>query len=93
MSGLDTLDVDIYRTARRPETFLFVPAGLEVNHWPDGLADVFTPAEHLMTLTLTPEQPLAAQSARRVMREIAKRGYFMQLPPNASGDFESTGAT
>ena len=93
MSELDTLDVDVYKTTRRPETFLFVPAGLEFNLWPDGLADVFRPAEHVMTLTLTPERPLAAQPADFVMSEIAKRGYFMQLPPTASHDRESTGGT
>ena len=91
MSGLDTLDVDVYKTARRPETFLFVPAGLAFNEWPDGLADVFHPAGHMMTLTLTPERPLAAQPANLVINEIAKRGYFMQLPPTASHGKESTG--
>ena len=91
MNDLDTLDVDVYKPARRPETFLFVPAGLAFNEWPDGLADVFQPAEHVMTLTLTPERPLAAQPANLVMNEIATRGYFMQLPPTASHDRESTG--
>ena len=93
MSELDTLDVDIYKTARRSETFLFVPAGLASNEWPDGLADIFHPAEHVMTLTLTPERHLAAQPADLVMNEIAKRGYFMQLPPTASHDRESAGGT
>ena len=91
MSGLDTLDVDVYKTARRPETFLFVPAGLAFNEWPDGLADVFHPAKHVMTVTLTPGRPLAAQPANLVINEIAKRGYFMQLPPTASHGKESTG--
>jgi len=90
MSELDTLDVDVYKTTRRPETFLFVPAGLAFTQWPEGLADVFHPAEHVMTVTLTPERPLAAQSANLVMNEIAKRGYFMQLPPTAGHDREST---
>ena len=93
MSELDTLDVDVYKTTRGPETFLFVPAGLAFNQWPEELADVFHPAEHVMTLTLTPERPLAAQSANLVMKEIAKRGYFMQLPPTVSHDGESAGGT
>ena len=91
MNKLNTLEVDVYKTARRPETFLFVPARLDFNQWPDGLADVFNPAEHVMTLILTPEQPLAAQPADLVMNEITKRGYFMQLPPRASHDGEATG--
>ena len=93
MSGLDTLDVDVYKTTRRPDTFLLVPAGLAFNQWPDGLADVFHPAVHVMTLTLTPERPMAAQSADFVMSEIAKRGYFIQLPPTTSHDRASAGGT
>ncbi|GIR82599.1 MAG: hypothetical protein CM15mP84_03470 [Cellvibrionales bacterium] len=93
MSELDTLDVDVYKTTRRPETFLLCRRGLRLMSGPDGLADVFHPAEHVMTLTLTPERPLAAQPADLVMNEIAKRGYFMQLPPKASHDRESTGGT
>ena len=61
MSELGTLDVDVYKTTRRPETFLFVPAGLAFNEWPDGLADVFPPVGPVMTLAFTPERPLAAQ--------------------------------
>ena len=93
MSELDALDVDVYKTTRRPETFLFVPAGLAFNQWPEGLADVFHPAEHVMTLTLTPERPLVAQPANLVMNEIARRGYFMQLPPAVGHDREFTGGT
>ena len=46
MSQLDTLDVDVYKTTRRPETFLFVPAGVAFNEWPDGLAGGFRPGGH-----------------------------------------------
>jgi uncharacterized protein YcgL (UPF0745 family) len=45
------------------------------------LAETFQPAEHVMTLTLTEQQPLAAQPASEVMTAIVERGYFLQLPP------------
>ena len=35
-----------------------------------------------MVLTLTAQQPLAAQPATEVMAAIKERGYFLQLPPN-----------
>ena len=75
------IEVDIYKTTRRAETFLFVPAGAAPDGWPDGLAETFQPAEHVMTLTLTEQQPLAAQPASEVMTAIVERGYFLQLPP------------
>ena len=80
----DTMEVEVFKTARRPDTFLFLPEGLPPNEWPDGLEAVFMPAEKVLSLTLTAEQPLAAQSATRVMEEIAAKGYFLQLPPQPS---------
>lgn len=80
------IEVEVYKTARRPDTFLFLPKGLPPDEWPDGLEAVFMPAEKVLSLTLTAEQPLAAQSATRVMEEIAAKGYFLQLPPQPSSD-------
>ena len=78
------IEVEVYKTARRPDTFLFLPKGLPPDEWPDGLEAVFMPAEKVLSLTLTADQPLAAQSATRVMEEIAAKGYFLQLPPQPS---------
>ena len=80
----DAMEVEVFKTARRPDTFLFLPEGLPPNEWPDGLEAVFMPAERVLSLTLTAEQRLAAQSATRVMEEIAAKGYFLQLPPQPS---------
>ena len=78
------MEVAVFKTARRPDTFLFLPEGLPHNEWPDGLEEIFMPAEKVLTLTLTAKQPLAAQTATRVMEEIALKGYFLQLPPQSS---------
>ena len=78
------MEVEVFKTARRPDTFLFLPEGLSPNDWPDGLEAVFMPAEKVLSLTLTADQPLAAQSATLVMEEIAAKGYFLQLPPRPS---------
>ena len=82
MSECEPIEVEIYKTARRAETFLFVPAGVSPDTWPDGLSETFSPAERVMALTLTERQPLAAQSATEVLAAINERGYFLQLPPN-----------
>ena len=78
------MEVAVFKTARRPDTFLFLPEGLPSNEWPDGLEEIFMPAEKVLSLTLTAEQPLVAQTAVRVMEEIAVKGYFLQLPPQTS---------
>ena len=86
------MEVEVFKTARRPDTFLFLPEGLPPNEWPDGLEAVFMPAEKVLSLTLTADQRLAVQSATRVMEEIATKGYFLQLPPqpSSSGASEPT---
>jgi len=67
-----TLAVDVFKTPRRPDTFLYLP---------EGLADAFIRPEKVISLVLTPERPMAAQPALVVMRAIREKGYFLQLPP------------
>ena len=85
MSDIDAvgaLEVDVYKTARRPQTFLYVPRDLQPDQWPRDLAELFAAPQKVLSLTLTAEQPLAAQSATVVIEAIRARGYFMQLPPD-----------
>ena len=87
------MEVTVFKTTRRPDTFLFLPEGLPPNEWPDGLEELFLPAEKVLSLTLTAEQPLAAQTATRVMEEIAVKGYFLQLPPQSSPSSDTSEPT
>ena len=87
------MKVAVFKTARKPDTFLFLPEGLPPNEWPDGLEEIFMPAEKILSLTLTAEQPLAAQTATRVMEEIAVKGYFLQLPPQSSPSSDTSEPT
>ena len=87
------MKVAVFKTARRPETFLFIREGLQPGEWPDGLEQVFMPVEKVLSLTLTPDQPLAAQSATRVMEEIIVKGYFLQLPPQPSPSADTSEPT
>ena len=87
------MEVAVFKTARKPDTFLFLPEGLPPSEWPDGLEEIFMPAEKVLSLTLTAEQPLAAQTATRVMEEIAVKGYFLQLPPQFSPSSDTSEPT
>tara|TARA_X000000950_G_scaffold203556_1_gene244878 strand:- start:75 stop:341 length:267 start_codon:yes stop_codon:yes gene_type:complete len=87
------MEVAVFKAARRPDTFLFLPEGLPLNDWPDGLKEIFMPAEKVLSLTLTAEQPLAAQTAARVMEEIALKGYFLQLPPQSAPSSDTSEPT
>jgi uncharacterized protein YcgL (UPF0745 family) len=83
--GFSALEVDVYKTPRRPQTFLYVPRGLQPDQWPVDLVDLFRDPQKVLSLTLTAEQPLAAQSATVVIEAIRSRRYFIQLPPDPQG--------
>ena len=63
IDAVGALEVDVYKTARRPQTFLYVPRDLQPDQWPSDLAELFAAPQKVLSLTLTAEQPLAAQSA------------------------------
>jgi uncharacterized protein len=82
MTGATSIEVDVYKTPRKPNTFVYVPKDLLPAQWPEGLSEVFDRPEKVMSLTLTAKRPLAAQPATVVMEAIATSGYFLQLPPS-----------
>ena len=81
--------VEVFKTARRPGVFLFLPGGLRPSEWPVGMVEIFSPAEKVLSLTLTADKHLAAQSSAQVMKEIVSRGYFIQLPPHPSASADN----
>ena len=79
----ESIAVEVFKTARSPDTYLFVPEGTSPGEWPDGLEQIFLPAEKVLSMTLTADRFLAMQPAARVMEEIVAKGYFLQLPPQS----------
>ena len=81
MSVPAEMKVDVFKTPRRPNTFLYLPKDLDPAEWPEGLAAIFSEPQKLLTLLLTPDQPLAMQTAAEVMSSLQTQGYFLQMPP------------
>lgn len=71
----------IYKSARKRDTFLFVPARGGLEDVPEGLLSLLGELEQVMTLDLHPKQRLARAEAGEVMRQLETNGYFLQLPP------------
>ena len=76
------IEVDVFKTPRRPNTFLYLPQGLPSEDWPEGLAAIFSEPPKLLTLLFTPAQPLAMQTAAEVISALQTQGYFLQVPPS-----------
>ena len=75
------IEVDVFKTSGRPDTFLFLPKDLDPEDWPEGLAAIFSAPQKVLSLMLTPDQPLAVQKATDVMASLQTQGYFLQMPP------------
>lgn len=81
MSVPAEMEVDVFKTPRRPNTFLYLPKDLNPAEWPEGLAAIFLEPQKVLTLLLTPDQPLAMQTATEVISALQAQGYFLQMPP------------
>ena len=69
------MEVEVFKPERRPDTFLFLPEGLPPGEWPDGLEEVFMPAEKVLSLTLTAEKELIKEIETLKM----KKGELVQV--------------
>jgi uncharacterized protein YcgL (UPF0745 family) len=73
--------VRVYRSNRRPGTYLFVDAAEDFSRVPAELAKHFGRPVQAMELELTPERRLAQASAGEVLEGIQDNGFYLQLPP------------
>lgn len=73
----------VYRSRRKPGSFLFLPEKDAFGQVPEVLMKIFGEPEFSFEFDLTPERTLMLKAeAREVMRVIGENGFFLQLPPN-----------
>ncbi len=73
----------VYKGARRPNTYVFVPGPDDFSALSPALRDTMGELIHVMDLVLYPGRRLARAEAGRVMRSLLTRGCWVQLPPDA----------
>lgn len=74
----------IYRSPRKPETYLYVEKSIGLEHVPDFLLSQFGEPEALMVVLITPEKHLARANAVEVMDQIRDNGFYLQMPPTTA---------
>jgi len=70
----------VYRSTRRPDTYLFVPDADDFEDVPAALREHLGRLELAMELELTPERQLARTDGRTVMDHFERDGFYIQLP-------------
>jgi uncharacterized protein YcgL (UPF0745 family) len=71
----------VYKGARRPNTYVFVPGRDDFSALSPALHDTLGELTHVMDLVLFPGRRLARAEVGRVMRSLLTRGCWVQLPP------------
>ena len=76
--------VQVFRSPRKQETYLYVAKAHGLVDVPDDLMNQFGEPEAIMTLVLEPSSKLARANAAEVLADIAGKGFYLQMPPTAA---------
>lgn len=74
-------EVAVYRSAKKADTYLYVPLETGLDALPDELSRLFGRAIFAMELVITPELKMSRLNAAEVLSALADVGYVLQLPP------------
>ena len=72
----------VYRSNRKPGSFLFIPEKDEFGRVPPTLLKIFGEPQFSFDFALTPERPLMIKTAAgAVLRVMQENGLYLELPP------------
>ena len=72
--------VSVFRSSKKPDTYLYVRRGQVWDDLPESLKGIFGVPVHAMDLVLTPERKLARTNGKQVLDGIADKAFFLQMP-------------
>lgn len=71
----------IYKSPRKREMYLYVDKRDALERVPEGLLTAFGAPQHAFDLVLSPERKLAREDIAKVLENLEKQGYHLQMPP------------
>ncbi len=72
----------IYKSAKKPDTYLYIPYDSKFEDLPEGLIQVWGTPELVMHLDLAKRETLALCDIQEVTQKLEEEGYFLQMPPS-----------
>ena len=78
----------VYKSDRKPETYLYLTDQCEFQDLSGELQQIFGAPVKVMRLELSQTSRLARVDAAAVIQALEKNGYFLQLPPGISTEEE-----
>ncbi len=85
MSEPDNMLCTIFKGSREQEMYVYVPREAGADNIPEELQKRMGVLKEVMTLEISPQRKLARASAETVLRDIQDKGFYLQLPPDISG--------
>ena len=73
--------VDVFRSRRNSDTYLYMPRGAAFADLPEALQQVFGSPELALSLNLESGRQLARYSSDEILAELKAQGFFLQMPP------------
>ena len=74
----------VYRSPRKPETYLYVDKSRGLEEVPQALLAQFGVPEERMVLVLSADRTLARANVADVLEQIVQNGFYLQMPPTAA---------
>ncbi len=71
----------VYKSPRKSEMYLYVDKREALSRVPEALLVPFGAPQHVFDLLLTPERQLAREDVAKVLENIEKQGFHLQMPP------------
>ena len=72
----------VYRSRRKPGSFLFLPIKDEFNRVPETLLKIFGTPEFSFEFELSPARNLVIKAdPQEMLKVIQENGFYLQLPP------------
>tara|TARA_B100000745_G_scaffold214809_2_gene142688 strand:+ start:2010 stop:2306 length:297 start_codon:yes stop_codon:yes gene_type:complete len=76
----------VYRSKKRPETYLYLAKRDQFDSVPEALLNVFGTPEFVFFINLKGKKQLARVDKETVLAALDSQGYFFQPPPNKTID-------
>jgi len=71
----------VYRSNRKPDTYLYLPRKDDFEEVPEALMQVFGEPEFSLEFDLTPQRSLAQEDPVVVLQNLNDQGFHLQMPP------------
>ena len=75
------MEVAVYRSSKKVDTYLLVPAAESLARVPEALFELFGEAIFSFQFTLGAERRLPRIDASELQTRLSSTGYYLQLPP------------